>query len=106
MTAFNVELTIVNVEAVPLPTEDPSEQPKAIQVQGTVGLGLPVGPNQMGIIPLGTVNFLLDRESVDKITEAGSALAAKPNLPADFTIASNLSEVERAAEAMRKASGI
>lgn len=104
MSAFNVELTVVNVEAAPVPVPE-DEQPKAIQVEAMVGLPVPVGPNQMGIMGLGTVTFLLDRESVDKITSAGETLPAKPSLPSDFTIASNINEVERAAEAMRRATG-
>lgn len=104
MSGFNLEVNVVHVEATPVPSEDEAE---AIKVDLVIGQVLPIdtGNGQPLVTPLGQISFILDRERADKIAEAASHLPEARKLPKDFTIASDLGQVEKAAQQMRKVTG-
>lgn len=100
MSAFHTEVSVVHIEAQPI-----AGQPDALMVEATIGLPVPMGQGQVGVIGLGVVAFKIDKEGADKITAAATLLEDKPSLPRDFTIANSMSVVEEAAQAMKKATG-
>lgn len=98
MTAFHVEINAVDVQAQASPEEG------LVAVVITVGMVLPfsTGPDQPPMIaPIGQMSTHLTREQAEKIGSEGAKLPVQPKASSIVT-ATNMSEVERAAQAMSK----
>lgn len=78
------------------------EGAKHIELAAQVGLGYPVGPGEMGILPAGTLRIPMDRKAAENLIESLTELIEELPKPSDLTIASNLSQVEEQAERLNK----
>lgn len=109
MSAFDIRLNIVDFDvAVSQPEEgDPSAEVTLVNGHVVPIMG-PEGP-QGAVIPLGALRFQVpDLETAKRWHEAfGELVEILPDRSAlkDFTIASNMSQAQQAAEALKNATG-
>jgi hypothetical protein len=92
----------VNVTAAP-PVADLVDTDAGPLLQIAVPVILPIGPGQA--FHLGTVRFPMDRDSAKAFFERGLSLVEELPPPSKIEVASNLSEVEAAAERLASFKG-
>lgn len=96
---FNANVTVVSVDI------EPNEDEQSLSTNLVLGLGLPQQNNTLAMVPAGVLNFQLDKQSANKIgdrfKEVAEGLQDKPNIE----VASNMSDVEGAANAIQQFQG-
>lgn len=102
MTAFNADISVVGIQVI---APEENEDQTTLAVRLTMGQVIPQeGPNGTTVaatLPLGTLRFLLNKESSVKVGEELKIQGEKLKAQSDLTVASSLAEAEQVGSALK-----